>query len=320
MTESTRIQILHSPSSSTRWAVTAHPVLLSRAPLSPASVALAQSLLLVTKLASEPSSNGIRIRNQRSVSYTRPKRLQWAKTPSGQHVLNAKAHAPRLCGGRGGTRHRDHLSRQLRRFHGNGHTDCQAHPWMRPTQYCSVYPLANAPQCLRMWELMSNVAPHTWSSLQLWERRTTPSNLMANGRLLDFLPNGKESSKGTDVLREAHRLLNQTDLNYLRYVESRDLPEGCADVVVTDGLVGNIVLKLCEGMVTAIFGRIRQSVRSHWLSALIAPALKPLFKTFVRAQLGRGRRGTALGLVSDGHRSPWKRITPGHCQLCGSGP
>ena len=125
-----------------------------------------------------------------------------------------------------------------------------------------------------------------------------------------LLANGKESSKGTDVLREAHRLLNQTDLNYLGYVESRDFPEGCADVVVTDGLVGNIVLKLCEGMVTAVFGRIRQAVQSHWLSALVAPALKAPFSK-LSSELNWENVGGAplLGLsqtaiVAHGNASP----------------
>ncbi len=88
------------------------------------------------------------------------------------------------------------------------------------------------------------------------------------------LSNGSEANKGTDTLRETHRLLTQTPLNYLGFVEGRDLPEGCADVVVTDGLTGNIVLKLCEGIVGSLFQRIRTAVQANWLSNMASIALK----------------------------------------------
>jgi glycerol-3-phosphate acyltransferase PlsX len=96
-----------------------------------------------------------------------------------------------------------------------------------------------------------------------------------------LLSNGSEATKGTDTLREAHRLLTQTHLNYIGFVEGRDIPDGCADVVVTDGFVGNIVLKLCEGIVTSLIERVRESVKSNWLSNMVSPALKkPLESLF----------------------------------------
>ena len=89
-----------------------------------------------------------------------------------------------------------------------------------------------------------------------------------------LLSNGSEVNKGTDTLREAHRLLTQTPLNYIGFVEGRDLPEGCADVVVTDGHTGNVVLKLCEGIVGSLFKRIRAAVQANWFSNLASVALK----------------------------------------------
>ncbi|MEE2788775.1 MAG: phosphate acyltransferase PlsX [Myxococcota bacterium] len=89
-----------------------------------------------------------------------------------------------------------------------------------------------------------------------------------------LLANGTETTKGTDRLREAHRMLTQTDLNYLGFIESRTLPEGRVDVVVTDGFTGNVVLKLCEGLVQTMMGRIRDVVQAHWASAIVGPILK----------------------------------------------
>ena len=66
------------------------------------------------------------------------------------------------------------------------------------------------------------------------------------------LSNGKEEMKGNDLTREALELCRQLDLNFLGYVEGHELFEGHVDVVITDGFVGNIVLKTCESMGKAI--------------------------------------------------------------------
>lgn len=63
-----------------------------------------------------------------------------------------------------------------------------------------------------------------------------------------ILSNGTEETKGTDLTREALNLCRQLDLNFLGYVEGHDLFEDHVDVVVTDGFVGNIVLKTVESM------------------------------------------------------------------------
>jgi len=73
----------------------------------------------------------------------------------------------------------------------------------------------------------------------------------ANPRV-GILSNGKEELKGNDLMRDALGLCRQLELNFLGYVEGHDLFEDHVDVVVTDGLIGNIVLKTCESMGRAI--------------------------------------------------------------------
>src|SRR5947207_10506631 len=73
----------------------------------------------------------------------------------------------------------------------------------------------------------------------------------ANPRV-GILSNGKEETKGNDLMREALGLCRQLELNFLGYVEGHDLFGDHVDVVVTDGLIGNIVLKTCESMGKAI--------------------------------------------------------------------
>ncbi len=64
---------------------------------------------------------------------------------------------------------------------------------------------------------------------------------------------GAEEGKGTKLIKEARDLLNATpDLNFLGYIEARDMFDGAADVVVADGFVGNTALKLAEGLAKSL--------------------------------------------------------------------
>ncbi len=83
-----------------------------------------------------------------------------------------------------------------------------------------------------------------------------------------LLSNGIELTKGTETLREAHRLLSMTDLKYVGYIEGQSLPLGETDVVVTDGFVGNIVLKLSEGIALALLDKAREHLRGDLVGSV----------------------------------------------------
>lgn len=69
---------------------------------------------------------------------------------------------------------------------------------------------------------------------------------------IGVLSNGEEETKGTELTRSAHQALKHSSLNYVGYVEGRDIFPGNADVVVTDGFTGNVVLKTAEGLAQAM--------------------------------------------------------------------
>ena len=69
---------------------------------------------------------------------------------------------------------------------------------------------------------------------------------------------GTESTKGGETLFEAFNLLKDTDINFIGNIEARDIPEDIADVVVTDGFTGNVILKFYEGMAKALFGKFKE--------------------------------------------------------------
>ena len=73
---------------------------------------------------------------------------------------------------------------------------------------------------------------------------------------------GEEPEKGNQLTLEAHRLLADSDLDFVGNVESRWLLEGAADVVVCDGFTGNISLKLMEGTIRTVLEAIRAEIRA----------------------------------------------------------
>jgi len=75
-----------------------------------------------------------------------------------------------------------------------------------------------------------------------------------------LLSNGEEEAKGNDLTRETHVLLKESSINYIGYVEGRDIYRGDVDVVVTDGFVGNVVLKLSEGLVEAFTTMLKNEI------------------------------------------------------------
>ena len=74
---------------------------------------------------------------------------------------------------------------------------------------------------------------------------------------IGLLSNGEEDSKGTRLVQESHQLIKKSGLNFIGNIEGHDITERTADVIVTDGFTGNIVLKTIEGLGDAML-RLRQ--------------------------------------------------------------
>jgi len=73
---------------------------------------------------------------------------------------------------------------------------------------------------------------------------------------------GEEESKGNDLTREAFKLIKELPMNFVGNVEGRDLYNGKADVLVCDGFVGNVALKISEGMVETVRFLLKQSLQA----------------------------------------------------------
>lgn len=94
---------------------------------------------------------------------------------------------------------------------------------------------------------------------------------------IGLVNNGAEEEKGSVLYAEAHKLLKQTDLNFVGNIEARYIPADQADVIVCDGFDGNIILKYTEGVASALMKMIKQELMADLRSKLGALLAKPAF-------------------------------------------
>ncbi|GIN61492.1 phosphate acyltransferase [Robertmurraya siralis] len=97
---------------------------------------------------------------------------------------------------------------------------------------------------------------------------------VANPRV-GLLNIGTEEKKGNELTKQAFELLQNSNLHFIGNVEARDLLDGVADVVVTDGFTGNMVLKTIEGTAMSVFNMLKTVLSSDLKSKLAAAVLMP---------------------------------------------
>jgi phosphate acyltransferase len=91
---------------------------------------------------------------------------------------------------------------------------------------------------------------------------------------------GSEEAKGTGLIKQTRDLLKATPgINYIGYIEGRDFFDGAADVVVTDGFVGNTVLKMAEGLAKSLFAAIAHElfITDPDLALKLQPVVKQIY-------------------------------------------
>jgi glycerol-3-phosphate acyltransferase PlsX len=86
---------------------------------------------------------------------------------------------------------------------------------------------------------------------------------------------GEEPGKGNDLAKEAYHLIDESGVRFVGNVEGRDIGRGVADVLVTDGFTGNVVLKTAEGVAREILLMVRSAITGGVLSKLAAGILRP---------------------------------------------
>lgn len=119
---------------------------------------------------------------------------------------------------------------------------------------------------------------------------------------------GAEEEKGNILVKETYPLLKEcTDINFVGSIEARDIPKGEADVIVCEAFVGNVILKLYEGLASTLLKEVKKglmsTLRSKIGGILIKPALKKTMKDFMGADQGGAPLLGLNGLVVKAHGS-----------------
>src|SRR3989338_3412271 len=120
------------------------------------------------------------------------------------------------------------------------------------------------------------------------------------------MSNGEEAGKGSQLVKDAYPLLKNSRLNFIGYIEGKELLGGGADVAVTDGFTGNVMLKTSEAVAKLILETVREKIQAASPlvkvgGLLVRPTLRSL-----RSMLDPGEEGAApllgvQGLVFIGH-------------------
>ncbi len=119
---------------------------------------------------------------------------------------------------------------------------------------------------------------------------------------------GAEEEKGNALVKETFPLLKNTpEINFIGSIEARDIPKGLADVIVCEAFVGNVILKLYEGVGATLIETVKKglmtSLRSKIGALLVKPALKKSLKAFDLQEYGGAPLLGLKGLVVKTHGS-----------------
>jgi glycerol-3-phosphate acyltransferase PlsX len=120
-----------------------------------------------------------------------------------------------------------------------------------------------------------------------------------------IVSNGEEEGKGNQLVKEAFALLKESGLRFVGNVEGKDLPHDFADVVVTDGFTGNVLIKTAEGIASLVLDMVRSaaasSLRGKLGGLLLRPALRKALAQLDYTEVGGAPLLGVAGVVIVGH-------------------
>lgn len=110
---------------------------------------------------------------------------------------------------------------------------------------------------------------------------------------------GEEVTKGTDFVRETHGLLSESKLNFIGNIEGRDIFSGKCDIIICDGFVGNVALKISESLAETVYTFFKRHIKSS-LPGKIGAVLLSSSLSRLKKQIDYSEYGGAVLLGVDG--------------------
>lgn len=164
----------------------------------------------------------------------------------------------------------------------------------------STFPTANTQKNMRMLDLGANVDSSAENLVQF----AIMGSVLASA--VDNIPNpkvcllniGEEEIKGNEQVKKTAQLLSSANtINYCGYIEADAIFEGEADIVVSDGFVGNVALKSSEGVANFIISLMKEAFMKNAFTKIVGLLAKPMLKTVVkRIDPSRYNGATLIGL------------------------
>jgi len=143
---------------------------------------------------------------------------------------------------------------------------------------CSVYPTCKGFCLLLDIGANADCRPEYLAQFGLMGSVYAKAILGIDNPRVGIVSNGEEEGKGNELVKEAYQLLKGSKLNFIGNVEGKDVPAGLADVVVTDGFTGNVIVKTSEGVAKLILDSLRQEIMRSPISQIGGLLAKGAFK------------------------------------------
>lgn len=110
---------------------------------------------------------------------------------------------------------------------------------------------------------------------------------------------GEEETKGTEFLKESHTLLDESKVNFIGNIEGRDIYTGIADIIVCDGFLGNVILKVSESVIDTIVKLLKQQIKANIIATVGAAMASTAFSN-LKKKMDYSEYGGAPLLGVDG--------------------
>ncbi len=147
---------------------------------------------------------------------------------------------------------------------------------IRPS-LCAVFPVKDGKAVVLDIGANAECRPEFLVQFAIMGRIYSRTMLGVENPRIGLLANGEEEGKGNDLVRETFPLLEDSSLNFIGNVEGKELFGGMADVVVTDGFTGNVLLKSTEAVAKLIIDILKEELMSSFRTKMGALLAKPAF-------------------------------------------
>jgi len=165
---------------------------------------------------------------------------------------------------------------------------------------CAVFPFAKGPLMFLDIGANANCKPNSLLQFAQMGHVYMERVIGIKNPRIGLLSIGEEENKGNQLVQEAHKLLKGSDVNFVGNIESKELTNGAADILVTDGFTGNLILKMGEGMGEMFLRSLKQAAQRSWITRLALHFLKPSLRDVIQ-QLDYSEYGGAFLLGVKGN-------------------